>query len=71
MRQKEILIIEDEESIRDILSYSLRKEGFEIKEAATGKEGLDLLRDSKPDLILLDLMLPQGEGDTGKAGSYK
>jgi len=62
MRPKEILIIEDEESIRDILSYSLRKEGFEIKEAASGREGLNLLRESRPDLILLDLMLPDMSG---------
>ncbi|MEC0180948.1 response regulator transcription factor [Paenibacillus peoriae] len=62
MRQKRILLIEDEESIRDLLSYSLQKEGFVTKEAATGAQGLEILKQSKPDLILLDLMLPDMSG---------
>ncbi|MDU5945843.1 MAG: response regulator transcription factor [Paenibacillus macerans] len=62
MRHKQLLIIEDEDSIRDILSYSLRKEGFVIHEAATGTEGLEMLNRHHPDLVLLDLMLPDMSG---------
>ncbi|MEC0141536.1 response regulator, partial [Paenibacillus macerans] len=62
MRHKQLLIIEDEDSIRDILSYSLRKEGFVIHEAATGTEGLEMLSRLNPDLVLLDLMLPDMSG---------
>ncbi len=62
MRQKHILIIEDEESIRDILTYALRKEGFAVTEAKTGGEGLAELERCRPDLVLLDLMLPDMSG---------
>ncbi|RRJ61805.1 DNA-binding response regulator [Paenibacillus oralis] len=62
MRQKQILIIEDEDAIRDILSYSLGKEGFVIHEASTGTEGLEMLSRLTPDLVLLDLMLPDMSG---------
>ncbi|MNJ47612.1 Sensory transduction protein regX3 [compost metagenome] len=62
MKPKQILIIEDEESIRDILSYSLRKEGFLVLEASGGERGLNLVKQHKPDLVLLDLMLPDMSG---------
>ncbi|ANY69330.1 DNA-binding response regulator [Paenibacillus sp. BIHB 4019] len=62
MRQKHILMIEDEESIRDILGYSLRKEGFIVDEAASGLEGLRQMELQRPDLVLLDLMLPDMSG---------
>ncbi|WP_334075212.1 response regulator transcription factor [Paenibacillus sp. A14] len=59
---KRILIIEDEDSIRDILSYSLSKEGFIIHQAASGSEGLQWMERERPDLVLLDLMLPDISG---------
>ncbi|MEK5023482.1 response regulator transcription factor [Paenibacillus sp. FSL M7-1046] len=62
MNQKTILLIEDEDPIRDLLAYSLRKEGFVIKGAATGTQGLEILKHFKPDLLLLDLMLPDMSG---------
>ncbi len=62
MKQKKILIVEDEGAIRDILSYALRKEGFAVVEAATGQDGLTELDRSKPELVLLDLMLPDMSG---------
>ncbi len=62
MKQKKILIVEDEGAIRDILSYALRKEGFAVVEAATGQDGLSQLDRSKPELVLLDLMLPDMSG---------
>lgn len=59
---EKILIIEDEEDIREILRYNLEREGFAVSAAATGEEGLALVRRSVPDLILLDLMLPGIQG---------
>lgn len=62
MEQKKILIIEDEEYIADLLSYSLKKEGFITKTASNGAKGLELIEDFKPNLLLLDLMLPDTSG---------
>ncbi|SNS53110.1 DNA-binding response regulator, OmpR family, contains REC and winged-helix (wHTH) domain [Anaerovirgula multivorans] len=62
MVNKKILIIEDEEAISNLISYSLKKEGFITNVAATGEEGLKLLKEFKPDLIILDLMLPDISG---------
>jgi two-component system response regulator RegX3 len=53
-----ILVVEDEESLSDPLSYMLTKEGFEVSLAATGPEGLDQFDRHGADLVLLDLMLP-------------
>ncbi|AXI00188.1 DNA-binding response regulator [Sporosarcina sp. PTS2304] len=57
-----ILLIEDEESIADILTYALRKEGFIVHSAATGEEGLRLFEGVNPHLVILDLMLPDMTG---------
>ena len=53
-----ILIVEDEESFSDPLSYLLEKEGFEVTVAADGNEALSVFERDSADLILLDLMLP-------------
>ncbi|GAA2215173.1 response regulator transcription factor [Nonomuraea monospora] len=53
-----VLVVEDEESFSDALSYMLRKEGFEVSVAATGPEALETFDRSGADLVLLDLMLP-------------
>ena len=53
-----ILVVEDEESFRDALSYMLRKEGFEVASAETGPVALELFDRQGADLVLLDLMLP-------------
>jgi two-component system response regulator RegX3 len=53
-----VLVVEDEESFSDALSYMLRKEGFEVAVAATGPDALDSFDRSGADLVLLDLMLP-------------
>ncbi|MBU4335111.1 MAG: response regulator transcription factor [Actinobacteria bacterium] len=53
-----VLLVEDEESYRDPLSYLLNREGFEVVEAATGPEALDQFAAGGADIVLLDLMLP-------------
>ena len=53
-----ILVIDDEEVVRDVLDTVLRREGFEVVLAASGEEGLSILDDSEIDLVVLDIMLP-------------
>jgi two-component system phosphate regulon response regulator PhoB len=62
MAKETILVVEDEEDIRELLKYNLEKEGYQVFGAATGEEGLRAVRDRLPDLILLDLMLPGIDG---------
>jgi len=52
------LIVDDEKDIREFLGYSLRREGFEVGLASNGEEGLDMMEARKPDLVLLDIMMP-------------
>lgn len=59
---KKILIIEDEKDILQLVKLYLEKEGFRAVTAATGTEGLDSAKQHKPDLIVLDLMLPEIDG---------
>jgi two-component system response regulator VicR len=62
--KRRILIVDDEQNIVDILKFNLQKEGFETLEAYDGQQGLALAESEKPDLILLDLMLPEMDGFT-------
>jgi len=57
-----ILIIEDEEDIRELVRYNLERENFGVIEAESGEAGLKLVLQEQPDLILLDLMLPGKDG---------
>jgi two-component system, OmpR family, alkaline phosphatase synthesis response regulator PhoP len=57
-----LLIIDDDDEIREFLSYNLAKEGFEIFTASNGNEGIELCLKHKPDLILLDVMMPGKDG---------
>ena len=61
MKEK-ILIVEDEKDIVKMLEYNLKKEGFRTLSANNGEDGLDMARKEHPDLILLDLMLPEMDG---------
>src|ERR671910_513492 len=58
----EILIVEDDEVIRSPLAYTLSRHGFGVKSATTGADALRLARKLRPDLILLDIMLPGESG---------
>jgi len=62
MSTKKVLIIEDEKSIADIIRFNLVKEGFETDTAYEGRTGLEKALSIKPDLILLDVMLPEMDG---------
>lgn len=57
-----VLVIEDEASLASTLSYNLRKNGFNVSSAADGVEGLQAARRDRPDVIVLDLMLPRMDG---------
>ena len=61
MHQK-ILLVDDEEDILEFLSYNLRKDGFEILTANNGAKGLALAKKHKPDLVILDVMMPEMDG---------
>ncbi len=62
MNDKKILIVDDEKPIVDILKFNLEKEGFVTSVAYDGEEAINLALSIKPDLILLDLMLPKVDG---------
>jgi two-component system, OmpR family, response regulator RegX3 len=59
---RRILLIEDEASIAEPLAAALRREGFEVETAATAARGRERFNDASPDLVLLDVMLPDGDG---------
>jgi len=57
-----VLLVEDNEMNRDMLSRRLMRRGFEVVFAVNGKEGVDLARSEKPDIILMDMSLPVMDG---------
>lgn len=59
---KKILVVDDEERLRVLLQSYLRQEGFEVVTATNGREALFVARQEKPDLIVLDLMMPEMDG---------
>ena len=59
---KSILIVEDDETLRDTLAYNLEQAGYTVTVAVDGLAGLELARADEPDLIVLDLMLPELDG---------
>lgn len=62
MTQKQILVVEDEEDIQELLRYNLEKEGFLVHCVGSGEAGLQEARKMLPDLMILDLMLPEMNG---------
>lgn len=59
---KKVCIIDDEDDIREIYSMKFDSEGFKVISAANGEEGLKLMREQKPDVVLLDLQMPVKSG---------
>jgi|TARA_B100001750_G_scaffold172038_1_gene140288 two-component system phosphate regulon response regulator PhoB len=62
MPRETILIVEDEQSLVDVLTYNLTREGYEVEVALDGRDGLQRARTLLPDLVVLDLMLPLIDG---------
>ncbi len=62
LKPKKIVMIEDDASMREIVIHKLQTNGFEVKEADDGKKGIELILAERPDLVLLDLMIPEIDG---------
>src|SRR5690625_2912496 len=62
LAQQTILVVDDEQDLLDLIEYNLRKEGFDVIRAEDGVEGIRLVREQTPDLILLDIMMPKMDG---------
>ncbi len=60
--EKTILVIEDDKFLRELMAQKLVKEGYTVAEAVDGEEGLKKVKEVKPDLVLLDLILPGIDG---------
>ncbi len=60
---KKILVVEDNESLCNVLADTFTDEGFSVKTAFDGEEGLEAAKEWKPDVILLDLLLPKKDGE--------
>src|SRR3979490_3054110 len=61
-RSARILLVDDEHSIQTLLSYPLRKDGYEVVQATDGRQALDRFAEQQFDLVVLDLMLPKIDG---------
>lgn len=61
---KQILIVEDDKDYREVLTELLEEEGFKVLDAENGQAGLDLIKNTDVDLVLLDLLMPQMDGVT-------
>ena len=59
---KTILVVEDEQTLRETLAYNLTREGYRVLDAGDGRTAIDVARSERPDLVLLDLMLPEVDG---------
>ena len=57
-----IISVDDEDDVTDLIAFNLRRENYEVATASTGHSALDLIQARRPDLLLLDLMLPDLDG---------
>ena len=69
MAAERILIVDDDESIRQIVGMCLTDEGYEVFEAPNGQVALERLAEAQPDLILLDLRMPVMDGGSSRAAT--
>ncbi len=61
-RRAQVLVVEDEPDVAEMIRYNLGKEGYEVLLAANGTDALRQVKDARPDVILLDIMVPQLNG---------
>jgi CheY-like chemotaxis protein len=61
---KTILLVDDEQQVREMFGLALRRSGYYVIEATSGVEGLEMAREHLPDLILSDILMPEGDGTT-------
>ena len=59
---KKIIIVDDEKPISDIIKFNMTKEGYDVVTAFNGREAIELFESEQPDIIILDLMLPEIDG---------
>ena len=64
LKNKKILIIDDEAYIRRVLELKLKNRGFQVLTAVNGEEGLALIKDQQPDVVVSDIMMPKLDGKT-------
>lgn len=62
MANQTILVVDDEKDLLDLIEYNLKKEGFQVLKAEDGEEGIKVAKEHKPDLILMDIMMPKMGG---------
>lgn len=62
MAKQTILVVDDEKDLLDLIEYNLKKEGFKVLMAENGLEGIKIAKAHKPDLVLLDIMMPKMDG---------
>src|SRR5688500_273388 len=61
-KQHKVLVVDDEEPIRELLKYNLEKAGYEVATAADGVKGVEIAKKFHPELVLLDIMMPGMDG---------
>jgi two-component system, OmpR family, alkaline phosphatase synthesis response regulator PhoP len=62
MSRQKILLVDDEKDILDLIGYNLEKEGYDVQTAVNGRKALEVARQFHPDLVLLDVMMPEMDG---------
>ncbi|MDZ7754907.1 response regulator transcription factor [Rhodohalobacter sp.] len=62
MSKQTILVVDDEQDLLDLIEYNLKKEGYNVLKAENGVQGLEMAKEYKPNLILLDIMMPKLDG---------
>ena len=62
MDKKKILVVDDEPDILELVHYNLEKGGFDVETATNGREAIKIAKEMYPDLILLDVMMPEMDG---------
>lgn len=58
-----VLVVEDDQSLRDVITEALQEDGYVVDAARNGQAGLELAQHSPPDLVIVDLMMPQMDGE--------